>query len=305
LYAGRRARSTLETFVRSHPPDVAVVQMVRCGWALDVLERSSPETPVLFDAIDAMGLHYQRAARFVGPLVRPAYEMEATRCRRRERELARRSQLTTAVSQRDLEAVGASVGRVVPVAGRRLGASRRDPKRSEVLLSGNLGYRPTVQGALWFAREVWPEIRRKVSGARWVLAGARPARAIKRLGALDGVEIHGDVPDLAPFQARAAVSIAPMREGSGVPMKVLEAWAAGVPVIAHPWTADGLENAAKDGLVVADDPGEWVRAIVELLVDPDAGDRLAARGSTNWRRSYSPERIAGLVREVVCEAAES
>ncbi len=302
LYSTRSAGETVDRLVREHPPDVAIVQMVRCGWAVDAVQRASPDSAIVFDAIDAMGLHFDRAARFVHPVLRPVYGMEATRCGRRERELAARAHVTTAVSARDLAALDPTVGRVVPVAGREVQVGSREEVDPCILLSGNLGYRPTVQGALWFAREVWPRVRRRVPKARWILAGARPTAAIRRLRDLDGVEVHADVPDLAIFQRAAAVSIAPMAEGSGVPMKVLEAWAAGVPVVAHPWTAGGLEESSRDAVVVAEDAREWCDAVAKLLTDKVAAQRLASRGLEAWDRSYRADRVAELVREVVLEA---
>jgi hypothetical protein len=305
LYATGSARRALRELLGDHRPDVAVVQMVRCGWAVEAIRQHSPDTAILFDAIDAMGLHFGRAASFVGPMLKPAYALEAELCRRRERWLSGQAELTTAVSARDLAALGSVDGSVVPVAGRVGLVERLESRPPFVLLSGNLGYRPTVQSATWFAERVWPEIRQSLPGLRWVLAGARPAAAIRRLSGLDGVEVQGDVPDLARIQAAAALAIAPMREGSGVPMKVLEAWAAGVPVVAHPWTAEGLDASCRDGVVVADGASEWRRAIVQLMTDRTSAARLAARGDECWKSRYSPDHIREQIRGAVRRAAAS
>jgi glycosyltransferase involved in cell wall biosynthesis len=299
LYAARSAHRALSRAVREHRPEVAIVQMVRCGWALEQLRREAPGLPVLFDAIDAMGLHFERAAHFAHPALRPLLRAEAGRCRRRERELASRAALSIAVSARDLDAIGARQGRVVPVSGRAVAARAGTSTEPRVLLSGNLGYRPTVHGALWFAEEVWPRVAASLPGARWVLAGARPAAAVRRLGRLPGVEVHGDVEDLDPFLASATVAIAPMASGSGVPMKVLEAWAAGLPVVAHPWTAAGLAADAQAALAVADGAEEWHRAVTELLLDSQAAAKLAERGREAWHRSYHPERVDEALRAAI------
>jgi hypothetical protein len=123
-----------------------------------------------------------------------------------------------------------------------------------------------------------------------VLAGARPAAAVRRLGQLPGIEVHADVDDLGPYLAAATIAIAPMASGSGVPMKVLEAWAAGLPVVAHPWSAAGLPADARDALAVADGADEWHRTVTRLVTDPSAAAGLAERGRELWRRSYHPER---------------
>ena len=172
-----------------------------------------------------------------------------------------------------------------------------------VLLSGNLGYRPTVHGALWFAREVWPRLRAAVPDARWVLAGARPAAEVRRLDRIPGVEVRADVPDIATVFGEARVAIAPMNSGSGVPMKVLEAMAAGLPVVVHSWAAAGLVGEADDAVVVAEKVDDWVAAIEPLLRNPEAAHNLGRRGYEVWRQFYHPVRVAEQIREVVAEAA--
>jgi glycosyltransferase involved in cell wall biosynthesis len=90
--------------------------------------------------------------------------------------------------------------------------------------------------------------------------------------------------------------------GSGVPMKVLEAWAAGLPVVAHPWSAAGLPADARDALAVADGADEWHRTVTRLVTDPSAAAGLAERGRELWRRSYHPERVDEALRAALAAA---
>lgn len=305
VYDTAAARRMVAQSVAHWRPDVAVVQMVRCGWASDIIRESAPDLPVIFDAIDAMGLHYERAGRTTAPPLSFAYLAEANRCRHREHELAAAAEVTVAVSERDLAALAAPVGRgrVVPVAGREVLGTESAVSGPVVLLSGNLGYRPTVRGALWFAREVWPRLRAAVPDARWVLAGARPAAEIRRLDRIPGVKVRADVPDLATFFTDSRVAIAPMNSGSGVPMKVLEAMAAGLPAVVHPWAAEGLVGEAGDAVAVASEADDWVAVLELLLRDPEVAHDLGRRGYEVWRRFYHPVRVAEQIRAVVSEAA--
>ncbi len=304
LYAGRGARRALEQALAAGPWDVAVIQLVRSAWAVDVLARHAPRTPILFDAIDSMALHFARAADIARWPIAPLVRAEASRCARREAFLVDRARVVAAVARRDLDALAAGArGRLVPVA---TSGSSEPPAastgRPTVLLSGNLGYRPTVLAACRFAAEVWPMLKARVPEARWLLAGARPTRAVRSLTDLPGVEVRADVPDLAPSLAEATVAVAPMATGSGVPMKVLEAWAAGRPVVAHPWAAAGLEDDPAPGVAVATSPAEWVDTLARLLRDSAAAAALAARGHAVWARHYRPETVHAAIRTAV-EAA--
>ncbi len=304
IYGTAGARKALAKLLSDWQPDLAIIQMVRCGWAADVILMLRPETPILFDAIDCMALHYGRSASLASLPMRSAYGFEGERCRRRETELVARAALTAAVSSRDLDALGAGRrGLVVPVTGGVEPAGAGSPDRGPtVLLSGNLGYRPTVRAAIWFADRVWPKVRERVPSARWILAGARPAPDVQRLSAIPGVEIHADVDDLAVFLKQATVSIAPMASGSGVPIKILEAMAAEVPVICDPWSASGLEDPA--GVVVAADENEWLDAVHHQLTDREASRDQAVRGIEVWRTHYHQDSVRARIRRAVERAAE-
>jgi glycosyltransferase involved in cell wall biosynthesis len=302
-WSGGAVRSVTDA-VTEWRPDVVVVQMLRCGWAADEIHRARPDLPVIFDAIDCMSLHYERVAAMLPTALGVAHRMEAARCRSRETQLVDLASVATAVSRRDLEALDAGAkGRVVPVAASapiRLDDPPSGPPT--VILSGNLGYRPTVRAAVWFAVSVWPQIRRRVPSARWVLAGARPAPEIRRLAMRPGIEVHGDVDDLASFLQRARVAIAPMSSGSGVPLKILEALAAGVPVVADPWSAAGLEDAT--AVAVADGRAEWIETVSALLEDPARARQQSSRAYGSWRAHYQPDAVALAIRRAV-DAATS
>ena len=131
--------------------------------------------------------------------------------------------------------------------------------------------------------------------------GARPAAAVRRLASRPGIEVHGDVDDLGPYLGRARVAIAPMASGSGVPIKILEAMAAGEPVVAEPWSADGLEDPS--AVAVADGEAAWVDVLIRLLGDPESARQQAARGTEAWRAHYAPSRVRSRIREAVSVAA--
>lgn len=140
-----------------------------------------------------------------------------------------------------------------------------------------LGWAPNVDAAVWFGRQVWPEVRRRVPAARLLLVGRDPAPSVQGL-ASDSVEVSGTVSDIRPYLARARVAVAPLRAGGGTRLKILEALDAGRPVIATSIAVDGLEDLVGEGVVVADDPGSMIEAVCGLLDDPDRAAALGRAG---------------------------
>jgi glycosyltransferase involved in cell wall biosynthesis len=141
-----------------------------------------------------------------------------------------------------------------------------------------------------------------------VVAGDRPGRAVRRAVARagSGVELVPSPPDLGALLRRATLALAPLRCGSGLPIKVLEAWAAGVPVVASPWAAAGTTGRPGEDLRLAERPAEWVEAILGLLDDRAERQRLAAAGRRRLAADYAPavvrERLLASVEAAVAAA---
>lgn len=132
---------------------------------------------------------------------------------------------------------------------------RRRDDGGTLLFVGSFGYTPNVDAALWFADRVWPRLRRHAS--RLVIAGRNMPPALRALARRRGVSLRADLPDLSQVYARATVAIAPLRSGGGTRIKLLEAAARGVPIVAtslaaaglaldrrRAWIADGAERFA-------------------------------------------------------------
>jgi glycosyltransferase involved in cell wall biosynthesis len=237
--------------------------------------------------------------------MRPLLSLEAARLARCETRMLAGARTGLVAARRDRDAMAAGLPielrsrlRVVPLFHRAPPAGggaepppREPPERPLLVLTGNLGYFPTADGARWFLDRVWPLLRGRRPAARLLLAGARPGRALAAAAARAGAELLPAPPDLSAVLARAAVALAPLRAGSGVPIKILEAWAAGVPVVASPWAAAGTSGEGGRDLLVADEPGQWVAALESLLDRPDLRRRLAGAGRRRLADDYSPSAV--------------
>ncbi len=177
-------------------------------------------------------------------------------------------------------------------------ASRSSTLR--LLFVGNLGYEPNVDAALWLGREILPLLRREGRLPELRIAGSHPAAAVSELAG-PGVEVHADPADLAPYYSWADVALAPIRAGGGTRIKILEAFAAGVPVVATGIGAEGL--AVRDGehLLLADDAGSFAAACRRLEDDPRLGERLTASALGLARERYARPVGVRTIRDLVTD----
>jgi polysaccharide biosynthesis protein PslH len=152
------------------------------------------------------------------------------------------------------------------------------PAEPNVLLPGTLNYRPNVLGAIWFCDEVLPLVQAEVPEARLDLVGRQPVPEVAALTRRSGVHLQADVPQMAPWFARARVVVVPLRVGTGTRLKALEAMAAGRPVVGTRIGLGGLGVVDGEHARVVDDPAAMAAAIVELLTSDAAAQALAVAG---------------------------
>jgi sugar transferase (PEP-CTERM/EpsH1 system associated) len=262
------------------------------------------EVPAVVDLMDVDSqkwLDYAAATR--GPRAW-LYRVEGRRMRRLESSLSDSASALTLVTEAEAE-IYRRFRPDGPVHAIPNGVDqaffRPDPREtgSNCVFVGALDYRPNVDGACWFCREAWPKILGRSPGTRVSLVGRRPAPSVRDLTQLEGVEVVGQVPDVRPYLAEAAVAIAPLRIARGVQNKVLEALAMGKAVVASPQALEGLAVDPGIHLLVASTPEEWADAVTHLLGSPDARRRLGGAGrryveeNHHWDRCLEP--LAGLL----------
>ena len=158
-----------------------------------------------------------------------------------------------------------------------------------VVFSGNLEYHPNQAAVRWFRREIWPRLRERHPELVWRLIGKNP-EAVRRYASGDArIELVGPVDDAVAEIAKATVAVAPLLAGSGTRVKILEAWAAGVPVISTPIGAEGLEGAPGRELVLAETAEEFAAAVDDLLRDAEKRRKLARAGRRLFESRYTWE----------------
>lgn len=171
---------------------------------------------------------------------------------------------------------------------------QRQPDASRVTFLGGLHWPPNAEGVAWFIRQVWPQVREAAPHATLTLIGSRPPKHLQRLAQPgSGIELLGYVDDPSLYLAETGVFIVPLLSGGGMRVKILDAWAWGLPMVSTTIGAEG--QAVHDGqnILLADTPDRFANAVVRLLRQTGLAEKLATAGrqtvetSYNWRRTYT------------------
>jgi polysaccharide biosynthesis protein PslH len=170
-----------------------------------------------------------------------------------------------------------------------------------ILLQGSLNYAPNMDAVEWLVEEIAPKLWARVPGAEIRLVG-RPTSGVELKHRPPAISVVGRVPDMEPELARADIVVVPLRIGSGTRLKILEAFAHRIPVVATTVGADGLD--VRDGvhLLIADDAESFAGACQRLLEDLELRKRLVDAAEELYLQRYewsaTKARLQGLVREV-------
>lgn len=177
------------------------------------------------------------------------------------------------------------------------------PQADTLIFNGALTYFANYQAMAYFLEQIYPLIRAECPQVRLVITGRTQGVALAGLRADESVTFTGYVPDIRPLVAGSSVCIAPLLEGGGTRLKILEAMALGTPVVATSKGAEGLEAVHGEHILIADDPAEFAHHTIALLRDAELRARLAvqARAFVQARYDWEPigRQFTALVEEVV------
>lgn len=214
-------------------------------------------------------------------LSRARLRSDSRRFERFESRLLAAASLVTSVSDVDAAKLRAMAPRarieVLPSGADVAGITWQDHgavRSDRLVVLGTLGYLPNLDGARWLVGSILPTVRLSRPNAHVALVGSSPPADLESLAG-PGVDIVGPVDDVADELAASDVFVAPLRVGSGVRLKLLEAFAHGIPVVATSQAAEGLDVHDGVHLLIADDAATFSRAVVRLLEDEDLRRRLS------------------------------
>jgi glycosyltransferase involved in cell wall biosynthesis len=279
-------------YLAAHGSTFDAVVLSRCDFArkhIGDVRLHAPQSRIIFDTVD---LHYLREDSEAKLTRDPEMRRKAQEKLRLEHELIDEADETWVVSPVEQQLLHKSwphksiqlVSNIVDVPG----SKKPFGLRRDYLFIGGFQHRPNIDAVLFFLQEIYPLVSKRLQDAKFYIIGDKPPPEVVAL-ATEGVMVAGLQRDARPFFDSVKLSVAPLRFGAGVKGKINQSMALGVPVVATSIAAEGMELQDHEEILLADEPEEFARALVELYESEDLWKRLSENGVRKTRAFYSPD----------------
>jgi GT2 family glycosyltransferase len=279
-------------YLISHGSEFDVVVLSRCQFArkhIADVRLYAPQSRIIFDTVD---LHFLREAGEARVTRDPEVQRKAQETQQVESDLIEQADETWTVSNTELRLLKTKwphksiqlVSNIVDVAG----SSTPFALRRDWLFIGGFQHTPNVDAVLFFVQEIYPLVRDRLKDAKFYIIGAKAPPEIVGL-ANENIIVAGLQRDARPFFDSVRLSVAPLRFGAGVKGKINQSMAFGVPVVATSVAVEGTKLSDREEILVADEPEDFARALIELYESEELWNRLSENGLVTTRALYSIE----------------
>lgn len=287
LYSDAFAQK-LRALLQSERFDIVQCEAIEAACYMPIIRQAQPQAKLVFDTFNAeymlQRVIFDIDRREPKRLPLAVYSwIQAGRIERYEGAMCRLADGVIAVSPEDADALRA-LDHSTPIHIMPSGIFVDDYAKESasldlgraVIFSGKMDYRPNVDAALWFARDIYPHIKAQVADVRWWIVGQQPHPRLEPLRVDPSITITGRVDAVQPYLTSATVYAAPLRMGSGTRLKLLEAMASGCAIVATSIAASGLLPEVKAAMRIADSETAFAEQVTALLNDPITRATLGA-----------------------------
>jgi len=299
----RKAKQALRQFERQVCPDVVYSQMVRTMKYV-----SASPYPKVMDFQDALSMNLERRMMNRRGLAYFALHYEFKMLRSAEYNAFGIFDALTIISEPDSEAIPQRKDSVIHIIPNGVDFDYfkpiDTPKKYDVVFCGNMQYKPNINAARFLVLDIMPLVWQRYPEARVLIAGATPTAAVRQLAGAR-VDVSGSVDDIRPCYASSRLFVAPMRIGSGLQNKLLEAMAMGIPCITTPIANASLAATPGTHLLQGQDAPQLAQAIITLLGDQALCQRLAASATAFVHERFSWESAGRQLQQVLQQAIET
>lgn len=185
-----------------------------------------------------------------------------------------------------------------------LGVVEPETAFPSLIITGSMSSPGNKRGVLYFYNEIYPLVKARVPQLKLYIVGSNPGKEISRLATDKSVVVTGYVEDLRPYLSRAWVVVAPLLEGFGVKVRVLQAMAIGKAVISTPVVTAGIDVSPEQDIIIADSPNEFAERVIELLNDKQLREEIGTKARWLMETNHSWEKLTGRLSDVLEKTAK-
>ena len=179
-----------------------------------------------------------------------------------------------------------------------------ESKKPYVVFTGHMSFAPNHDAAIYFAKDIYPELKRNIPSLEFKIVGANPKPELLELKKMDGIEVTGRVPDIRPYLSGAVAFVCPMRMGSGIKNKILEAMAMKLPVLASGLALNGFTNFPSGSVFQVEKISEYISVLRQFLKEPESRKKMGDLAREVVSSKYSWQKTVAAYEKVFRETFE-
>ena len=283
-FYNRKAAKKINNLIAKHKPDMLFGQLLRI--AEYIRYKNLPKT---IDYQDIFSYGMKRRADIASFVTRPIYNMEYRRLCRYEAAIFEDFDVKTIISEPDRELFPHERRDEILIIPNGVDHDYFKPQKREkkydLVFTGNMSYPPNVNAVDYLANEIMPIVWKTLPGTSLYIAGATPDPKVKK-AASERIIVSGWLDDIRDAYAQSRIFIAPMRIGTGLQNKLLEAMSMRLPAITSPLANASLGAKPDEEILIGNNAEEMAQHIITLLTNKEKAERLAQAGFDFTNRVY-------------------
>jgi sugar transferase (PEP-CTERM/EpsH1 system associated) len=299
-FFNHKAAKKVNALIAKHKPDMLYGQLLRTAEYI-----RHKDIPKAIDYQDIFSYGMKRRADIASFVTRPVFNMEYRRLKRYEAAVFEDFDVKTIISEPDRQLFPHEKRDEILIIPNGVDHDYFKPmereKKYDLVFTGNMSYPPNVNAVEYLANDILPIVWKSRPETTLYIAGATPDPKVKK-AACDRIIVSGWLDDIRDAYAQSRVFIAPMRIGTGLQNKLLEAMSMRLPAITSPLANASLGAKPNEEIMVGSTAEELAQHIITLLTDNDKAKRLAQAGFDFTNRVYDWGKATSILEDAMNQA---
>ena len=294
-FYNKKAHKKIKRLIEKHKPDMLFGQLLRVAEYI-----RCEQTSKTLDYQDVFSMGMKRRCEIAPFYFKPIFNMEYKRLRRYEHDIFNDFDVKTIISKQDRDLIDHDRRDEILIVPNGVDHEYYSPqeqeKKYDIVFTGNMAYAPNVNAVEYLANHILPLVWQKLPDAKMYIAGATPDPRVKKV-ASDRIIISGWLDDIRDAYAQSRIFIAPMRIGTGLQNKLLEAMSMRLPCITTSLANKPLGAEENKEILVGNNEQELAEHIISLLTDKEKAETLAQNGYDFVHRVYDWEMATKIIED--------